>query len=166
MCHCKKEDWGWKETRFLRGYHCQNYWAFWNTPVLIYGSLLSAPYIFMTLISHFPDVYTCFNHIMVLIWLPFVTNTSISYGRSLKIPHHLLGSFPGIWNFKDWFVEIPMPLGKNCVQMSQPNFLFTILQTFICILLSWSEMKGKEKKTLILKIWNQNNKIHTCSLVK
>ena len=88
---------------------------------------------------------------MDLIWLPFVTNTLISYGRSLKIPHHLLDSFPGIWNFKDWFVEIPMPLGKNCVQMSQPNFSFTILQAFICILLSWSEMKGKEKKNTDFK---------------
>lgn len=144
MCHCKKEDWGWKETRFLRGYHCQNYWAFWNTPVLIYGSLLSAPYIFMTLINHFPDVYTCFNRIMVLIWLPFVTNTSISYGRSLKIPHHLLGSFPGIWILKIGLLKYPCLWAK--IVFKCPNQIFCSQFCKLLFVSCYHDLKWRERK--------------------
>ena len=54
-----------------------------------------------------PEMHTFkLSHIMVYIWLPFITNTSINW--NLQHPPPLFpGSSPGIWTFKDWFVEIP-----------------------------------------------------------
>ena len=31
------------------------------------------------------------------------------------------GQTPGIWTFEDWVVQIPAPLGKNCVQIPHPG---------------------------------------------
>ena len=39
--------------------------------------------------------------------------------RNVNIPPP--GQTPGIWTFEDWVVQIPAPLGQNCVQIPHPS---------------------------------------------
>ena len=79
------------------------------------------PHIFKSLIHHLPINVYKLNHIMVFIWLPFITNTSINWNLQHPPPHFFPGSSLGIWVFKDWFVEISTPR-KNIVFKCPTNF--------------------------------------------
>ena len=34
------------------------------------------------------------------------------------------GNPPGIWTFDDWLIQIPTPLGQNCIQIPYPSARF------------------------------------------
>ena len=88
--------------------------------LLIFGLFAQLPHIFKSLIHHFPENVHKLNHIMVFIWFPYITNTSINWNL-LCPPPPFPSSPPSIWTLKIGLLKFP-PQGKNCVQMPPPIF--------------------------------------------
>ena len=93
----------------------------WLVKLLIIGLLQSVSHIFISLIHHFPINIHMLNRLMVLILMPFIPDTTINWNL-WHPPPFFPGSFPSIWTFKDYFVEIPAP-GQILCSNAPTNFL-------------------------------------------
>ena len=92
----------------------------WLVKLLIIGLLQSVAHIFISLIHHFPRNIHMLNHIMVLILMPFIPDTTINWNL-WHLPLFFLAASQVFELLKITLLKF-LPQGKYCVQMPPPIF--------------------------------------------